>query len=76
MPESPTEMMEKIRLMQTDTALHNQSIHGLTDDNKLQWEVIEKIKESLSTIKAQIAAFGVINSLVLAWIAYKLTKGL
>ena len=70
------DVIERIQNLQMDTALNGQSIKHLEDNDKLQWEVIEKIKESLSVIKAQLAAFGVINTLVLAWIAYKLTKGL
>ncbi len=71
-----TEMMERIRIMQTDTALNGQSIEGLEESDKLQWQVIEKIKESLTTVKMQISAFGVVNTLILAWIGYKLTKGI
>lgn len=62
-------------MIELDTALNGQAIDGLEADNKLQWEVVEKIKESLSTVKAQIAGFGVVNTLVLAWIAYRMTKG-
>ena len=71
-----TEMMERIRIMQTDTALNSQSINRLEEGDRLQWQVIEKIKESLTTVKTQIAAFGVVNTLILAWIGYKLTKGI
>ena len=74
----PTEsdIMERIRIMQTDTALNGQSIEKLEEGDKLQWQVIEKIKESLTTVKMQISAFGVVNTLILAWIGYKLTKGI
>ena len=71
-----TDIMERIRIMQTDTALNGQSIEKLEEGDKLQWQVIEKIKESLTTVKMQISAFGVVNTLILAWIGYKLTKGI
>lgn len=74
MPLDP-ESLEKIQKLQTDTALNEQSIERLEAEDKLQWQVIEKIKESLSTVKVQIAGFGVINTLIAGWIAYKLTKG-
>ena len=76
MPLSDTEIMERIRMNEISTALHDQSIEGLESSEKLQWEMIEKIKETLSTVKAQIAGFGVVNTLVLGWIAYRLTKGM
>ena len=71
-----TDIMERIRIMQTDTALNGQSIEKLEEGDKLQWQVIEKIKESLTTVKMQISAFGVVNTLILAWIGYNLTKGI
>jgi hypothetical protein len=71
-----TEMIEKIHLLQKESALCNQAIQTLHDHKEMQWKTIEKIKESLSTIKSQIAAFGVINTLVMGFIAYRLVKGL
>ena len=69
-------IIERIQNLKMDSALCKQSIKNLDSSEALQWKVLEKIKESLSTIKAQLAAFGVINTLVLGWIAFKLTKGL
>lgn len=70
-----TEMMERIRMLQTNSALFEQSIKKIESEQALQWVVIEKIKDSLSTIKSQLAAFGVVNTLVLAYIAYILKRG-
>jgi hypothetical protein len=70
------EIMERVRVMQTDIALNGQAIEGLESSERLQWEMIEKIKDSLSTVKMQISAFGVVNTLVLGWIAWKLTEGM
>ena len=72
---SDTDIMERVRVMQTDIALNSQSIDGLDDSDRLQWEVIEKIKESLNTLKVQISAFGVVHLLILGFIAFKLTRG-
>lgn len=76
MPLSDTEIMERIRMNETATALNEQAIEALDASKTLHWESIEKIRETLSTMKAQVAGFGVVNTLVLGWIAYKLTKGM
>jgi hypothetical protein len=71
-----TEIMEKIRVMQTDTALHAQSLITIQKSDDYQWNAIEKIQDSLSVVKTQISAFGVVNTLILGFIAYKLTRGI
>ncbi len=75
MPPSDTEILERVGMLQTANALNDQAIKGLQASNLAQGTVIEKIQDSLSTVKSQIAAFGVVNTLTLAWIAYRLTKG-
>lgn len=70
------ELIERIHTLQKDAALCGQAIENLVHNDKMQWETIDKIKDSLSTIKSQIAAFGVINTLVMGFIAYRLVKGL
>lgn len=72
---SESAIMEKVHFIDKEQGAQGIRMDVLEDNNKLQWEVIEKIKESLSTVKQQIAAFGVVNTLILGWIAYKLTKG-
>jgi len=74
----PTEstIIDRLQVINTETALNSQAIENLEKNEVLQWEVIEKIKESLTSIKVQLAAFGVTNTVLIGWIAYKLTKGI
>jgi uncharacterized coiled-coil protein SlyX len=70
------EIAERVRRMQIESALHGRAIEKLEEVYRLQGEMIEKIKDTLTAVKVQNATFGVVNALIIAWIAYKITKGL
>ena len=70
------DMTETLQMIKTHNAILSQSVASLEKSDTKQWEAIDKIKDSLSVIKSQIAAFGVVNALIMGFIAYKLSKGM
>jgi dynactin complex subunit len=86
MPESPSEMMERIHLVQIDHAKTSQRVETLEKENGLVWTAIDKtrdavtsIREQLSQLRIQVAGIvggiSIIQTIVVAWIVYKTNKG-
>lgn len=62
--------------LKTAMAVAAQQIVTLEKDRDLLWLTITKAQDKLNKISNQISAFGVVNALILGWIAWKLTRGI
>lgn len=69
------DLMDKIHALETDMAVGAEKISSLERQAAQLWEMVEKIQSKLSAINAKIASFGVVNTLILGWIAWRLTRG-
>lgn len=61
--------------LKTEVAVQGNRISTLETSDKLQWETFNKVKENLTAVRIQLAAYGVVNTLIIAWAIYKITKG-
>lgn len=50
-------------------------VNHLEAENKELSKAVDMIREKLSSLTATVSALGVTNTLLLGWIAYKLTHG-
>lgn len=51
-------------------------INHLEKSDDLLWTAVDAVREKLGKLNATVAGLGVVNTLILGWIAYKLTKGI
>lgn len=57
-------------------ATHATRLDYLEQNTDTIWKAVESIREKLGKINTTVASLGVVNTLILGWIAWKLTKGI
>lgn len=79
MPPSPSDIMEKIHLLQIEQAGTDSDLETLVHEKDLLWQAVDKIRDAVSSIRIQVAGivgtFSIVQTALTAWIVYKITKG-
>lgn len=86
MPESPSEIMERIHVVQIDHAKTSQRVETLEKENSLVWSAIDKSRDAVTAIREQISqariqiagvvgTISIIQTIVVAVIIYRMNKG-
>jgi hypothetical protein len=78
---APTDsaLLDRIHSIATAQAVDGGRIETLEEEKDLLWKAIDKIRDAVSGLRAQVAAIvagtAIIQTLVTAFIVWKITKG-
>ena len=79
MPPSPSDIMEKVQLLQIEQVGTERDVESLIHEKDLLWQAVDKIRDAVYSIKIQVAGivgiFSILQTVLTAYIVWKITKG-
>ncbi len=79
MPATESTIMEKLHVLELDQVVTKSDVKTLTHEKDLLWQAVDKIRDTVSGIRIQVAGIvggiGIFQIIITAWIVYKITSG-